>query len=111
MGRARSAPSCRALNPSPKSACVNDKNSDEIAKIIRLVGDLGKAAAGRGDPVNEAYLKGIAEGLALADLMSRDQVQVMTRWSQILVSQQFGTAPVKPMAYPSSAQTTRSIPH
>src|SRR4051812_47516288 len=110
MGRARSAPSCRALKPSPKSACVNDKNSDEIAKIIRLVADLGKTAAGRGDAVNVAYLKGIAEGLALADLMNRDQVQMMTHWSHILVSQQFGTAPAKPMAYPPSAKTTRQLP-
>jgi hypothetical protein len=111
MGKARYAPMLSSLEAFPKSACVNDKNSDEIAKIIRLVADLGKTAAGRGDPVNEAYLKGIAEGLALADLMSRDQVQVMTRWSHILVSQQFGTAPVKPMAYPSSAQTIRPVPH
>ncbi|WP_210252242.1 hypothetical protein, partial [Microvirga tunisiensis] len=64
---------------------MNDKNSDEIAKIIRLVGDLSQSAAGRGDPVNEAYLKGIAEGLVLADLMSRDQVQMMTRWGHLLV--------------------------
>jgi hypothetical protein len=90
---------------------VNDKNSDEIAKIIRLVGDLGKTAAGKGDTVNEAYLKGLAEGLALADLVNRDQVQMMTRWSQILVSQQFATGSIKPMPHPPSAPTIRPVPH
>ncbi|WP_114947624.1 hypothetical protein [Microvirga calopogonii] len=90
---------------------MNDKNSDDIGKIIRLVVDLGQAAAGRGDPVNEAYLKGIAEGLALADLMSRDQVQMMTRWGQLLASQQFGTGPLQPMPFSPSVQTARQIPH
>ncbi|WP_262267329.1 MULTISPECIES: hypothetical protein [Microvirga] len=90
---------------------MNNQISDEIAKIIRLVGDLGKTAAGRGDPVNEAYLKGIAEGLALGDLMGRDQVQMMTRWSQLLVSQQFGTSSVTPIASAPSAQTIRPFPH
>jgi hypothetical protein len=90
---------------------VNDKNSDEIAKIIRLVGHLSQSAAGRGDPVNEPYLKGIAEGLVLADLMSRDQVQMTTRWGHLLVSQQFGTGSLKPMPHSHSAQTTTPSPH
>ncbi|QRM34758.1 hypothetical protein [Microvirga sp. VF16] len=90
---------------------MNDKNSDEIAKIIRLVGDLGKTADGKGDPINEAYLRGLAEGLALADLVNRDQVQMMTRWSQILVSQQFANGSIKPMPHPPSTPMVGPIRH
>ncbi|WP_262030573.1 hypothetical protein [Microvirga sp. Mcv34] len=90
---------------------MNDKISDEIAKIIQLVGDLSKGAAGRGDPINEAYLRGIAEGLALADLMGHDQVQMMTRWTQLLVSQQFGIGSVAPLPYAPSAQAIGPLPH
>ena len=65
-----------------------DLNRDEIAKLVRLVHDLGERATKRGDTTNEAYFRGVAEGLALADLIKHDQVQWMTRWSQILASQQ-----------------------
>ncbi|WP_414476236.1 hypothetical protein [Microvirga sp. M2] len=65
-----------------------DLNREEITKLVRLVQDLGERAANRGDTTNEAYFRGVAEGLGLAELIKHDQVEWMTRWSQILASQQ-----------------------
>ena len=60
---------------------------NQITGHSRTAGNLGQQAVGRGDLVNEAYLKGIAERLALAALMNRDEAQLMTRWGQILAAQ------------------------
>jgi hypothetical protein len=78
---------------------VKDQNRKDTTNLIRLLEDLGKKAAGRGDDVNEAYLNGLAEGLALSDMVNHDQVQVMTRWSQILANQQIRATSLLPMPH------------
>jgi hypothetical protein len=67
---------------------VKDQSRKEITGLARLAGDLGRRAAGRSDPINEAYLQGIAEGLCLAELLICNEAQFMSRWGQLLAAQQ-----------------------
>ena len=67
---------------------MKDQNHKKITGMARIADHLGKHAAGRGDTINEAYLQGIAEGLALAELLISDDARLMTRWVHIFASQQ-----------------------
>jgi len=67
---------------------VKDQNHKKITGMARIANHLGKHAAGRGDTINEAYSRGIAEGLALAELLISDDARLMTRWVYIFASQQ-----------------------
>jgi len=91
---------------------VKDQSYKEITGMARFAADLGKHAAGRGDTINEAYLQGIVEGLALAELLISDDARLMTRWVQILAAQQLQSAcPDASVVSASRAQqTTLSCP-
>jgi hypothetical protein len=92
---------------------VEDQSRKEITGLARLAGDLGRRAAGRSDPINEAYLQGIAEGLGLAELLICNEVQFMTRWGQILAAQQLQPPCLDPAvrAPRGAACGVHAIPH
>lgn len=80
---------------------MHDLKREDVTKLVRLVNTLREGAAKRGDTANEAYLRGVAEGLALADLIKHDQMLWMTRWSEIMASQQVkiqGQEPAGPLS-------------
>ncbi|KFG69483.1 hypothetical protein [Microvirga sp. BSC39] len=71
---------------------MKDYNHKKITGIARVADYLGKHAAGRGDTINEAYLQGIAEGLALVELLISDDVHLMTSWVHIFAAQRVHSA-------------------
>ncbi|MBD2746147.1 hypothetical protein IC232_05470 [Microvirga sp. BT688] len=81
--------------------------------MAQIAGDLGKHAAGRGDTVNEAYFQGMAEGLALAELLISDDARLMTRWVHIFASQQLRSDRVDPsvISVPQIDHRSHPAPH
>jgi hypothetical protein len=89
---------------------VKDQSNQKITGMARIAGDLGKHAAGRGDTINEAYFQGIAEGLALAELLLSDDARLMTRWVHLFASQQLRSDRVDPSVLPVLQVDPRTHP-
>lgn len=89
---------------------MKDQNNKKISGMARIAGDLGKHAAGRGDTINEAYFQGIAEGLALAELLISDDARLMTRWVHLFALQQLRSDRVDPSILPTPHVDQRAHP-